>query len=159
MNNDIVTKARLNAALGTEGNMGFEHNDIVTVDVMNKAIEEGGGGGGADGIKTAKVTLIVNAGTGSALLNGGGSVFLSEYGVRTRAGAAAGNTVELTAILTDVEGVYSAFYFIYGSNPVVTGDGELSENGDEIAVIVNGDCTITVDPVTDQPKALTTPSR
>lgn len=34
MNNDIVTKARLNAALGTEGNMGFEHNDIVTVDNM-----------------------------------------------------------------------------------------------------------------------------
>ena len=32
MNNDIVTKARLNAALGTEGNMGFEHNDIVTGD-------------------------------------------------------------------------------------------------------------------------------
>lgn len=30
MNNDIVTKARLNAALGMEGNMGFEHN-IVTV--------------------------------------------------------------------------------------------------------------------------------
>lgn len=165
MNNDIVTKARLNAALGTEGNMGFEHNDIVTVDVMNKAIEEGGGGGGADGIKTAKVTLIVNAGTGGALLNGDvqgmpdGSVFLSEYGVMTRAGAAAGNTVELTAILTDVEGVYSAFYFIYGSNPVVTGDGELSENGDEIGVIVNGDCTITVDPVTGKTKALTTPSR
>lgn len=44
MNNDIVTKARLNAALGTEGNMEFKHNDIVTVDKMNKAIAEGGGG-------------------------------------------------------------------------------------------------------------------
>lgn len=53
MNNDIVTKARLNAALGTEGNMGFEHNDIVTVDKMNEAIAEGGGGG-----ETAQVTFI-----------------------------------------------------------------------------------------------------
>lgn len=152
MNNDIVTKARLNAALGTEGNMGFEHNDIVTVDKMNEAIAEGGGGG-ADGVKTAKVTLTVNAGTGGGALDGGvvgaseGFVFLSENGVRTKAVAAAGNTVELTAILTEAEGIYSAFYFIYGSNPVITGDGELSENGDEIGVIVNGDCTITVDPV------------
>lgn len=54
MNNDIVTKARLNAALGTEGNMGFEHNDIVTVDKMNEAIAEGGGGS----IATAEVTFI-----------------------------------------------------------------------------------------------------
>lgn len=131
----------------------------VTDTVGNALVAEGlvteieGGGGGADGIKTAKVTLTVNAGTGGGALNGGvegtqeGFVFLSEYGVRTRAGAAAGNTVELTAILTEAEGIYSAFYFIYGSNPVITGDGELSENGDEIGVIVNGDCTITVDPV------------
>lgn len=54
MNNDIATKSRLNAALGTEGTMGFEHNDIVTVDVMNEAIAEGGGGGG----ETAQVTVI-----------------------------------------------------------------------------------------------------
>lgn len=152
MNNDIVTKARLNAALGTEGNMGFEHNDIVTVDKMNKAIEEGGGGG-ADGVKTAKVTLTVNAGTGAAFLNGNvhgvseGCVFLSEYGVKTREGATAGNTVELTAILTDVEGVYSAHYFVTGSNPVVTGDCELVEDGVDTTIIVTGDCTITVDPV------------
>lgn len=57
MNNDIVTKARLNAALGTEGNMGFEHNDIVTVDKMNEAIAEGGGGS----IATAEVTFINSA--------------------------------------------------------------------------------------------------
>lgn len=43
--NDIATKNRLMSGLGEEL-MGFEHNDIVTVDVMNKAIEEGGGGGG-----------------------------------------------------------------------------------------------------------------
>lgn len=45
--NDIVNKTRLAGELGEEL-MGFEHNDIVTVDVMNKAIEEGGGGGGGD---------------------------------------------------------------------------------------------------------------
>ena len=56
MNNDIVTKARLNAALGTEGNMGFEHNDIVTVDKMNEAIAEGGGGD----FSTAEVTVVNN---------------------------------------------------------------------------------------------------
>lgn len=155
MNNDIVTKARLNAALGTEGNMGFEHNDIVTVDKMNEAIAEGGGGG-ADGIKTAKVTLTVNAGTGGAGLDGGvggaqdGFVFLSEYGVKTKMGVAAGNTVELTAILTETEGVYSAEYFVTGSNPVVTGDCELSELDPNIVVTVTGDCTITLDPVGDQ---------
>lgn len=43
--NDIVNKTRLMGELGEEL-MGFEHNDIVTVDVMNNAIEEGGGGGG-----------------------------------------------------------------------------------------------------------------
>lgn len=111
---------------------------------------DAGGGGGADGVKTAKVTLTVNAGTGGAILNGGveGSVFLSEYGVRTQGGAAAGNTIELTAILTDMEGVYSAKYFVTGGNPVVTGDCELSELDPDIVVTVTGDCTITVDPVT-----------
>ena len=43
--NDIVNKTRLMGELGEEL-MGYEHNDIVTMDVMNKAIEEGGGGGG-----------------------------------------------------------------------------------------------------------------
>ena len=62
MNNDIVTKARLNAALGTEGNMGFEHNDIVTVDKMNEAIAEGGGGS----IATANVTFSNAATDGSS---------------------------------------------------------------------------------------------
>lgn len=47
--NDIVNKTRLAGELGEEL-MGFEHNDIVTVDVMNKAIEEGGGGGGGETI-------------------------------------------------------------------------------------------------------------
>ena len=42
--NDIVNKNRLMGELGEEL-MGYEHNDIVTVDVMNKAIAEGGGGG------------------------------------------------------------------------------------------------------------------
>lgn len=155
MNNDIVTKARLNAALGTEGNMGFEHNDIVTVDKMNEAIAEGGGGG-SDGVKTAKVTFTVNAGTGAGALNGGvestrdGFVFLSEYGVRTLMGASAGNTVELTAILTEAEGEYGAEYFVNGSNPVVTGDCELSGLDSDIVAIVTGDCTITVDPVDNQ---------
>ena len=43
--NDIVNKTRLMGELGEEL-MGFEHNDIVTTDVMEKAIAEGGGGGG-----------------------------------------------------------------------------------------------------------------
>lgn len=152
MNNDIVTKARLNAALGTEGNMGFEHNDIVNVDKMNEAIAEGGGG--ADGIKTAKVTLTVNAGTGGGALTGGvsgvqdGFVFLSEYGVKTVMGVSAGNTAELTAILTEVDGIYFANYSFVGHNPVLTGDCELSGHGETITV--TGDCTITLDPVDNQ---------
>ena len=46
IHNDIATKQRLRDALNEEGSMGFEHNDIVTVDVMNAAIAAGGGGGG-----------------------------------------------------------------------------------------------------------------
>lgn len=113
----------------------------------------GGGGGGADGVKTAKVTFIVNAGTGGAGLDGGvqdlqeGFVFLTYDGVKTKAGANAGNTVELTAILTEVEGIYEAQYIVIGSNPIVTGDCELCEPDPVISVIITGDCTITVDPV------------
>lgn len=61
MNNDIVTKARLNAAVGTEGDMGFEHNDIVTVDKMNEAIA-GGGGGDFD---VATITFNIDRGVGA----------------------------------------------------------------------------------------------
>lgn len=110
-------------------------------------------GGGADGIKTAKVTLTVNAGTGGGGLSGGvadmqnGYVFLSDYGVRTTMGANTGNTVELTAILTEVGGIYTAEYTVIGANPVVTGDCKLDETGPDIIAIVTGDCTITVDPV------------
>lgn len=42
--NDVVFKNRLREALNEENDMGFEHNDIVTVDVMNAAIAGGGGG-------------------------------------------------------------------------------------------------------------------
>lgn len=47
--NDIVNKTRLMGELGEEL-MGYEHNDIVTTDVMEKAIAEGGGGGGGETI-------------------------------------------------------------------------------------------------------------
>lgn len=56
--NDIVVKTKLADALGEEL-MGFEHNDIVTTDVMNAAIA-GGGGGGDFG--TAKVTFEIGSG-------------------------------------------------------------------------------------------------
>lgn len=52
--NDIATKNRLMSGLGEEI-MGFEHNDIVTVDVMEKAIAAGGGGGD---LTTAQVTTV-----------------------------------------------------------------------------------------------------
>lgn len=51
--NDIVVKTKLADALGDEL-MGFEHNDIVTTDVMNAAIAGGGGGGD---YKVANVTV------------------------------------------------------------------------------------------------------
>ena len=44
--NDIATKQRLRDALEEETAMGFAHNDIVTTYAMDKAIAEGGGGGG-----------------------------------------------------------------------------------------------------------------
>lgn len=59
--NDIVNKTRLMGELGEEL-MGFEHNDIVTVDVMNEAIAEGGGGGGGD-YKTLTMTISADDGS------------------------------------------------------------------------------------------------
>ena len=109
------------------------------------------GGGGADGLKTAKVTLTLNAGTGGGGLDGGvqgnqeGFVFLSQNGVTTVVGTTAGNTVEATAILVDMDGRYGAYYGIGGDSPVVTGSAELSEHGD--VILVTGDCTLTMDPV------------
>ena len=57
LHNDIATKQRLRDALNEEGSMGFEHNDIVTTDVMNAAIAAGGGGGGGDDYSIAHVTF------------------------------------------------------------------------------------------------------
>lgn len=55
--NDIVFDNRLMAALGSS-EMGFDHNDSVTVDRMNAAIAAGGGGGGD--YKIANVTIVCN---------------------------------------------------------------------------------------------------
>lgn len=57
--NDIVNKNRLMGELGEEL-MGYEHNDIVTVDVMNEAIAEGGGGGGGGDFKTLTMTVVLD---------------------------------------------------------------------------------------------------
>lgn len=143
MNNDIVTKARLNAALGTEGNMGFEHNDIVTVDKMNEAIAEGGGGG----LQTAKLTATCtnpdvvdigiyytfDAGDFYYKLNGefpqnigdGLDLLLGDYNTANFVGTYGGNLVNL-----ELESV--------------TGDGEIMEENDQKWLVVHGDCAVTL---------------
>ena len=139
MNNDIVTKARLNAALGTEGNMGFEHNDIVTVDKMNEAIAEGGGG--SSDFSTAEVTIIATEWNGSiygSWLNtwdnegGAGGKMLYRVQARPR------HTITETLVLYDGQS------YVHGTDdtaPIsITGDAEDQEYGD---VIITGDCTLT----------------
>lgn len=142
MNNDIVTKARLNAALGTEGNMGFEHNDIVTVDKMNEAIAEGGGGGG-----TARLTATCTnpdvtdigiyytayVGDGDYRLNGdqvvliqdGLDLFVGDRNESTFAGWYGDEAVNLAPEL-------------------VTGDGEIKGSGVDTWLVIHGDCAVTL---------------
>lgn len=141
MNNDIVTKARLNAALGTEGNMGFVHNDIVTVDRMNEAIAEGGGGGGSSDFSTAQVT-IANERETTAVFKlpvcveagalGEGSPALLNHDAQV----AAGETNIFTVPLYQ-GAVYGASN---GQAFTATGDCEKYST----SVLISGDCIITV---------------
>lgn len=133
MNNDIVTKARLNAALGTEGNMGFEHNDIVTVDKMNEAIAEGGGGGGSD-FSTAQVTFVND-------YNG----YFPEIVEDESGSAIMFNNVTHSGIV--IIPLYDGYfgmdvsYEVLLKNATYSGNAELFPND---ILLITGDCTITV---------------
>lgn len=121
-----------------------------------KLISEGGsGGGGSSDISTAEVTMTVNAGTGGGGLDGGigefneGSAFISNSGegLVTRIGVASGNSMVFTALLIkNQDGVFRSRVGISGTNPVITGSCELEE--DDGMLVITGDCTITLDPVT-----------
>lgn len=137
MNNDIVTKARLNAALGTEGNMGFEHNDIVTVDKMNEAIEEGGGGGGGD-FSTAEVTVVKN----------GSDEFVGYIPhIETFPGTGEGTIAGEIILGAGESGTYTCVLYkgmtnfgVYNLSATLEGDAE--SLGD--IVKITGNCTITL---------------
>lgn len=126
--NDIVNKTRLAGELGEEL-MGFEHNDIVTVDVMNKAIEEGGGD---SDFTTATVTV-----------NGGGSSInvIAPYidaddVLNTEFPLSAGASLEKTVVLYKGEVVM----FCSDADVIaVTGNATI----DDGMAIITGDCTVT----------------
>ena len=73
--NDIVSKQRLRDALEEETSMGFQHNDIVTTYAMDKAIAEGGGGGGDT--EYVEVTFQLEEGLTGATVYG---FFIFDYG-------------------------------------------------------------------------------
>lgn len=148
--NDIATKSKLLGALNEESTMGFEHNDIVTMAVMNKAIEEGGGGG----LTPYTVTLAYAEDVSNKYFHGGidydesaGTVVesviaLSEkYFFEPQTQISAG-TYEILPIY---EG--GAGYFSCNSETGATITGDASIIYDEVYesyyVKVTGDCSIT----------------
>ena len=141
--NDIVNKTRLMGELGEEI-MGFEHNDIVTVDVMNEAIEEGGGGGGGD-YKTANVTIIGD--------NGGEAWSFSIYASQDDDGLALcafdidGNfalNLNTDGAPTTAKVVYTGEgALVYPYNVFGSATGDAVYDGDTNTITITGDCTIT----------------
>ena len=139
--NDIVFDSRLMAALGSS-EMGFDHNDIVTVDKMNAAIAAGGGGGGGD-YKTANVTIVCDQEDGSFSLSvdqenseytgffdkGDGAFNYEAFGNY-------GTPAVVKLLYSSDSGVYLIPYTTITS---VTGDAVI----DDGCALVTGDCTIT----------------
>lgn len=135
--NDIVNKTRLMGELGEEL-MGYEHNDIVTVDVMEKAIAEGGGGGG----ETAQVTVINTTDAfygaanpacyeANALAEGSPATVISDISVNS------GETATFTVPLYKGMCMWSATEGLLFES---SGDIEI----DGFVIIITGDGTITI---------------
>lgn len=138
--NDIVNKTRLMGELGEEL-MGYEHNDIVTMDVMNKAIEEGGGGGGGD-FTTAQVTLICNA-SDEVIVNIAMAVDAEppfEPNPQTSAYITMGNGDEYTETAVLYKGYCSCSF---AGASALSGEGDVTIL-DNWNAIITGDCTITI---------------
>lgn len=144
--NDIVNKTRLMGELGEEL-MGFEHNDIVTVDVMNAAIAEGGGGGGSD-FKTAKVTIVPKESTDSFGLQ---SCYdeSEEYNTSAFQFEFEGNTVYSLGAGTHETALETTLIYSGDSVDVIPGNKVDSVSGDAVydsetnKITITGDCTIT----------------
>ena len=141
IHNDIATKQRLRDALNEEGSMGFEHNDIVTVDVMNAAIAAGGGGGGD--YPTYNVTFV--AGEGGTLYyyawtnddNTFNGIFLCSTGFGQVSVVNSGETLSTKLMCFGDTGGLSC----NGIIDSITGDAVYDSDTGMIAV--SGDCTIT----------------
>ena len=142
--NDIVNKTRLAGELGEEL-MGYEHNDIVTVDVMNKAIEEGGGdGGGSSDLTTATVTSINN--TGATLKCTMPYVYDASDDEDEEAWSGSGGDVYFKiGTMTTTAILYKGKCLIYllseGNTIAISGNIEDDGGG---YYIITGDCTITI---------------
>ena len=136
--NDIVNKTRLMGELGEEL-MGYEHNDIVTVDKMNEAIAEGGGGD----LTTAQVTLVDNTANGITVY----VPYIDEdvdYHTLATVYPCGSDTSTITCVLYKGEAELDLPSDI--AEPItitVTGDAEVGGGGTYVAIY--GDCTITFD--------------
>ena len=121
--------------------MGFEHNDIVTVDKMNEAIAEGGGGGGA--YKSCSVTAVANNNTAFSsrcVFSDDGkssSIFIDEEGFVDEIYVPDGESVTKTLLFIGDSTTLNPYIIVTN----VEGDAEY--DSDTNVVTVWGDCTIT----------------
>lgn len=142
IHNDIVNKNRLRGALNEESTMGFQHNDIVTVDVMNKAIAEGGGSGGDSDFNTATVSVTGASGAFYVYCNQDQeytNIFVLEDGnFNTYLYAPdLGETVTGTLLYKGDSYTLSPYNVVVS----VTGDAEYDE--ENYVIVGTGDCAIS----------------
>ena len=138
--NDIATKSGLRAGLG-ETSMGFEHNDSVTVDVMNAAIAAGGGGGGDFNVANVTVRTGEDQFFSVEVTKEWGNDYMSIWETE--------NGFNVSAML--IEGGENIFKLWYHGDSVnvspynvvesVTGDA-VYDSGTGL-ITITGDCTIT----------------
>lgn len=141
--NDIVSKQRLRDALEEETAMGFAHNDIVTTYAMDKAIAEGGGGGGD--YTTAKLTIVSGvegltniAVTGPCIINGE----LSSGAVFQDISLDIGQSVDVNVLLYNGK---SGDIYPIGLAEFTNPSGNITESAE--GYVMTGDATVTYTPL------------
>ena len=146
--NEYNFKSAVLEAMGVE----FVPADLRDFEIYRAKLVEGignmsSGGGGSSDFSTAEVAIMVDAGlSDGGGLNGGianlseGYGFLKNSSIVTMAGASAGETINVTAILIEGEAIYSIIGGVVGNT---TGGVSYDPENDTVKVIGDGSITIT----------------